>query len=121
MIKQVRSDNPPDAPVEDAPGTRRAAGGPADENARLRERIVQLEEKLRERGEDPGPSVPVRPSFGMSEGERQDLAEHGVTTSPFNGERLTASGAGVETTNPRAEAADRRASGADKTATPDKS
>jgi hypothetical protein len=97
------------APAEDSPGTRRTAGGPVDENARLRERIAQLEDKLRERGEDPGPSVPVRPSFGLSEGERSDLAEHGVTSSAFTGERLTASGEGVEPANERAAAADRRA------------
>lgn len=34
------------------------------------------------------PTAPV-PSFGMSEGERQDLQIHGRTNSPWNGEVLT--------------------------------
>lgn len=33
----------------------------------------------------------------LSEGERADLELHGVTNSPFNGERLTAEEEGVET------------------------
>jgi hypothetical protein len=49
------------------------------ENARLRARIEELEEGRASR------PLPVEPSFGMSEGERQDLALTGKSTSPFTG------------------------------------
>lgn len=105
---------PVDAPVEESAGTSRRSSTDAtsDRMAKLEEENARLRAKLEERGEDPGPSVPRRPSFGLSEGERQDLTEHGVTTSPFTGDRLTASGEGVDPANERAERADKRASSA---------
>lgn len=50
---------------------------------------------------------PTRPF--LSEGERQDLEMHGVTNSPFTGERLTATGEDVEPRTATARKADERA------------
>lgn len=55
------------------------------ENADLRAQLGRIE-----------PEKVHRPSFGLSEGERQDLVLHGTTNSPWTGERLTAEGEGVE-------------------------
>lgn len=55
-----------------------------------------------------GRAVPQPPSFGMSEGVRQDLIQHGVTTDPNTGARIVAgigAGAGVEPGNAAARAA----------------
>jgi hypothetical protein len=35
---------------------------------------------------------PLAPSFGMSEGERTELEQHGETTSPWTGERIEGDG-----------------------------
>lgn len=59
----------------------------------------------------PARPTPRPPSFGMTEGERADLAQSGVTTSPFTGEQLNAHDAGVEPGNPVAKAAADRAQG----------
>lgn len=67
------------------------------ENARLRDRVAELEE-----GRAAGPRPPQRPDFGLSAGEADDLRVHGVTTSPFNGEELNAYDEGIEPGNPEA-------------------
>ncbi len=36
---------------------------------------------------------PRPPSFGMSEGERQELEQRGTATSPWTGEKITGDGA----------------------------
>jgi hypothetical protein len=60
------------------------------ENARLKEelRASRADQRLSHgRAERPF----------LSEGERQDLQQYGVTNSPFTGERITAQDEGVET------------------------
>lgn len=54
------------------------------QNAELRAQLAELE------GGPARPAAPARPDYGLSEGERQDLEAHGVTTSPFTGEQLNA-------------------------------
>jgi hypothetical protein len=75
----------------------------------LRRENERLREQLGELGEVGEPTKFREPSFGMSEGERQDLINSGVTTSPFTGDQRTASGEGVEPGNPQAERNDARA------------
>lgn len=79
----------------------------------LQQRVDELEAenaKLREQGAA-APAVvnykPTRPF--LSEGERQDLQQYGVTNSPFTGEQITASGEGVEPKTATARRADERA------------
>lgn len=82
------------------------------ENDDLRAENARLREEREDEQVVPQPNTrpkPHRPSFGMSEGERADLEQHGVTNSPFTGERLTASGEGVEPANADARKADERA------------
>lgn len=56
------------------------------ENEQLRGQLVELA------GRSPARvTFPARPAFGLSEGERQDLELHGVTSSPFDGSRILAS------------------------------
>lgn len=64
----------------------------SDELARLRKENADLRAELG-RVE---PEKPHRPSFRLSEGERQDLINNGETLSPWTGERLTADGEGVD-------------------------
>jgi hypothetical protein len=113
---------PAPAPVKAAPAARRRrdaaadtdpAAGPAGPFASAIEGLSDAEldelaedvrlERLR-RGRRPH-----APSFGLSEGERQDLVERGVTTSPFSGERMIATDHDVEPGNPAAERAAERA------------
>lgn len=53
---------------------------------------------------------PTRPF--LSEGERQELEQYGVTNSPFTGEQITASGENVEPRTATARRADERAADA---------
>jgi hypothetical protein len=69
------------------------------ENAELRERVAQLEER-NVTGTGASRPAPERPDYGLSEGERQALEIDGVTTSPFTGELLDAHTEGVEPANP---------------------
>lgn len=62
------------------------------ENARLKSRVEELEQSAERdvTGTGRTAAAPTRPDYGLSEGERQDLEAHGVTTSPFTGETLNA-------------------------------
>jgi len=55
-----------------------------EENERLRARVAELETAA---GRPAGRPVPAQPSFGLSEGERQDIEMHGSAVSPFDGKR----------------------------------
>jgi hypothetical protein len=73
------------------------------ENARLRDRVEELEAEPRDvTGTGRARPAPERPEYGLSEGERQALEESGVTTSPFTGEQLNAHDEGVKPANPEA-------------------
>jgi hypothetical protein len=69
------------------------------ENEELRARVAELE--------DAAPAVagsrpkPQRPDY-LSAGEAADLAQTGVTISPFNGEEINALDEGVEPASPEA-------------------
>jgi hypothetical protein len=71
-------------------------------------RIAELEEAAA--AGSPVTEAPARPSRPvddngkpiLSAGEADDLANHGVTVSPFNGETLDAITEGVEPSNPTA-------------------
>jgi hypothetical protein len=81
------------------------------ENAELRVKLTQAEGAPNTRPE------PTRPSFGLTEGERSELQERGVTTDPFTGELLTAKSEGVEPSNDGArETSERFAKQSDKSA-----
>lgn len=56
------------------------------ENERLRKEVAEL----RSAGVRPRREVPARPSFGMSEGERDEIERIGSAVSPFDGKRNTA-------------------------------
>lgn len=56
-----------------------------EENERLRARVAELES-----GQGKRPTVPLTPSFGVSEGERDEIERMGSAVSPFDGERKTA-------------------------------
>jgi hypothetical protein len=77
------------------------------ENAELRDRVAELEA-----AQDAGSTataasrpVPRRPDY-LSAGEAADLAQNGVTVSPFTGETLTASREGIEPLSPEAKKRD---------------
>jgi hypothetical protein len=57
-----------------------------EENQRLRARVAELEQ--RNAGTAPG-RIPLQPSFGMSEGEREEIERTGSAVSPFDGQRRT--------------------------------
>jgi len=59
---------------------------------RTRREVATLEAAVAATRNRPG-RKPEAPSFGLSEGERQDLEANGVTTSPFTGERVEGDGA----------------------------
>jgi hypothetical protein len=84
--------------------------GDSDEVAKLRKENADLKAKLAEvdNQADTRP-VPHRPSFGLTEGERADLEQRGVTTDPFTGDLLTAKSEGVETSNDEAKDASDKA------------
>jgi hypothetical protein len=75
------------------------------ENQQLRDRVHELEGQGNAAA--PGtmhntePPRPKRPGY-LSAGERDDLVNAGVTTSPFNGEEINALDEGVEPGNPEA-------------------
>lgn len=54
------------------------------ENAQLREELAAVKS-----GQPVKRPVPTEPSFGISEGVRDDLERNGTTTSPFTGKTLT--------------------------------
>lgn len=70
-----------------------AAANESNEVVRLRKENEELRAQLaKSKGEDDrarSPRPGEAPSFGMSEGTRVDLEEHGKTTDPFTGEQLT--------------------------------
>lgn len=70
------------------------------ENARLRERVAELEAAAPPAAGQP--RRPERPDFGLSAGEADDLRVRGVTVSPFNGEELNALDEGIEPATPEA-------------------
>jgi hypothetical protein len=73
------------------------------ENATLRERVAELEAGERDvTGTGARRPAPARPEYGLSEGERQGLAESGVVVSPFTGEQLNAIDEDVEPATPEA-------------------
>lgn len=80
------------------------------ENAALRARVAELEGERDATGTGVDPARrqrPARPTdpdgnVVLSEGERQALAEHGVTVSPFDGSELNALDEGVEPATPEA-------------------
>jgi hypothetical protein len=51
-----------------------------EENDRLRARVAELESAQGAR-----PTVPLTPSFGVSEGEREEIERTGKAVSPFDG------------------------------------
>lgn len=69
---------------------------------RYRELEQELQE-LREQGIGAGRPDPKRPSWDMSEGERQELEERGVTTDPFVGGTRNALDEGIEPGNEEAQ------------------
>ena len=76
------------------------------ENQQLRDRVAELEQGQAVTA-NPVPK-PVRPDFGLSAGEVDDLQTQGVTVSPFTGELLTATREGIEPLNPAAIARDKK-------------
>ena len=62
-------------------------------NAQLQAEVERLRtenEDLRTAATPAAQRVPLEPSFGMSEGTRNDLEVSGVATDPFTGRRVTA-------------------------------
>ena len=66
-----------------------AAGSDADELDRLRKENADLKARLAAAGIPVEPEVPKAPSFGMSEGTREELERTGKATDPFTGAKLT--------------------------------
>lgn len=62
-----------------------------DEMARLRAENERLREELAaaREGRSVQPAKPVEPSFGISEGTREELERTGKATSPFTGKALS--------------------------------
>jgi hypothetical protein len=60
-----------------------------DELERLRRENAELRAKLAEAGVPADPEKPHRPSFGISEGTREELERTGKAVDPFTGEKLT--------------------------------
>ncbi len=61
-----------------------------DENAKLRAELADAKSKRDEAGNAAAnPRKPVEPSFGISEGTRDELERTGKATSPFTGKPLT--------------------------------
>lgn len=56
---------------------------------RLQKENARLQAALDAAGVRVDPPAPVAPSFGMSEGTREELARTGKATDPFTGEKLT--------------------------------
>lgn len=53
--------------------------------------LDKLEQALR-RARNDRARRPIEPSFGLSEGERVELEQHGKTRSPWTGEEITGDG-----------------------------
>jgi hypothetical protein len=83
-----------------------SGAGDKGELEKLRARVAVLEEEnaaLRAGESVPaGRKPPQRPSFGMSEGTRVELAERGIATDEHTGETLIAVDEGVEPANDEA-------------------
>lgn len=62
-----------------------------EENARLRAELAHVKRKAA--GAANTRPDPVEPSYGISEGQRDELERNGRTTSPFTGARQVGSGA----------------------------
>jgi len=62
--------------------------GDVERLAKLDREAAELRDKLSEAGVVV-PNVPHKPSFGMSEGTREELERVGKATDPFTGEKLT--------------------------------
>lgn len=58
-----------------------------EENERLTARVAELESRAANGRQRP---LPDRPSFGMSEGEREEIERTGKAVSPFDGVVRTA-------------------------------
>lgn len=80
------ADTSPDEPAADTspdePANDRVAELEA-ENAELKERLAAAGAPV------DGPRKPHEPSFGISEGTREELERTGKATSPFTGRKLT--------------------------------
>jgi hypothetical protein len=77
----------PSQDATDTTGRDEVAGN--DEVARLREENDRLRAQLAENDARLRAAKPQQPSFGISEGTRNDLEMHGKTTDPFTGKQLT--------------------------------
>lgn len=78
----------------------------------LRAEVRRLEAEnaeLRTQVGRPARQAPKRPRFPMSEGERQDLVDRGVTVDPFDGTARNAIDEGIEPGNPAAKTAAEKA------------
>ncbi len=78
------------------PDTKPAAPAANDELARLRAENERLRAELAE-AKPQAPAKPTEPSFGISEGQRDELERTGKTVSPFTGARQVADGETVKT------------------------
>lgn len=91
------------------------------ELAAAKDRIAELEAAA---AAPPGTAVnttpprPERPDTGLSAGEKDDLINTGVTTSPFTGETLNALDEGVTPGNPEARGNAERAQAAARAVAP---
>lgn len=84
MASNTTPNTPPATPPASDEVTRLRA-----ENAKLREQLAES----REGGDDRfGTPKTSEPSFGMSEGQRQELELTGKTVSPFTGARQVGTG-----------------------------
>lgn len=108
VTKDVQVQRPP-VTEEEAADLRARVEILESENAELRAAVETLRAAGPGGAKTFGDRKPRRPSFGLSAGEASDLSLHGVTSSPFTGETLTASGEGIKPGNDEARAADRRA------------
>lgn len=90
-----------------APAARRPGGSDettVDEFAASLERLNERELEALERALRDVRTRRVRhpqpPSFGLSEGERQELEQHGSTTSPWTGQKIEGDGSSNERPEP---------------------
>lgn len=72
------------------PGDTKPTGG--DRVAELEAENARLREALAASGQPAVPGKPTEPSFGLSEGQRDELERTGRTVSPFTGARQVGSG-----------------------------
>lgn len=91
--------------------TKESLAAERDQLRRDNEALTRQVNELRASASTPveGRRPATPPSFGLSEGERQDLAVRGVITSPWTGQQLLADEQGVATSTADAQAAIDRA------------